>query len=120
MEHTMMFNKKNFLRIRVYRLIAGAMVAVGILSGGAYAIASVTDTVVTLTNNTSLSPTGGVPTTILSLSLPGSSTGSVHYVLSSYGDLVNFSPSDYTRCAIQVNGNLVAAVATLVGDPAMS
>ena len=115
-----MFSQKNFLGFRVGRLIAGTTFAAAILSGGAYAIASAIDTVVTSTANTNLSTTGGVPTTILSLTLPGSSTNSVSYVLSSYGDLVNFGQSDYTRCAIRVNGNLTAAVATLVGDPSTS
>jgi hypothetical protein len=31
--------------------------------------------------------------------------------------LVNFGPSDYTRCNLVVNGTQVAAVSTIVGDP---
>jgi hypothetical protein len=127
MENIMMFSKKNFLRVRLRGLIAvWAITVAAVLGGGAYAIAiatvtaSATDTVVTSTTNTNLSPTGGVPTTILSLTLPGSSTKASSYVLSAYGDLVNFGPSDYTRCAIRVNGSLVAAVAILVGDPSAS
>ena len=42
------------------------------------------------------------------------------YVLSAYGDLVNFTASDYTRCNIVVNRKEVAAVSTLVGDPSVS
>ena len=122
--YMMIFSEKNSLRVLVRRLIVGAMTAAAILGGSTYAIASATasatDTVVTLTSNTNLSPDGGVTTTILSLTLPGSSTLATHYVLSGYGDLVNFAASDYTRCNIVVNGNQVAAVSTIVGDPSAS
>lgn len=77
------------------------------------------DIVASSPSNTNLSTTGGVPTSIITLSLPTSSNGT-HYVLAAQGDLVNFGPSDYTRCSLVVNGTQVAAVSTMVGDPAAS
>jgi hypothetical protein len=105
--------------------ILGVVTVAAILGGSSYAVAasltSVTasrhDTIVSISANHNLSPTGGVNTTILSLTLPGSSTERTDYVLSAYGDLVNFGPSDYTRCGVNVNGTSVAGVSTIVGAP---
>ena len=96
------------------------VVTAALVSGGiAYAAtssarsASKTDTIVTTTTNESLGATRGVPTTIASLNLPPGA-----FVLHASSDLVNFGPSDYTRCQIFVAGTQVAAVSTLVGNPA--
>ena len=100
--------------------IVGIAVTATLLSGGiAYAAtsstptASTTDTIVTTTLNEGLSATGGVPTTIATLNLPPGA-----YVLHASGDVVNFGPSDYTRCQIVVGSTQAATVATLVGNPA--
>ena len=77
--------------------------------------ATATDTVALHGATTSLSTTGGVKTTIMSIFLPQGK-----YVLSAAGDLVNFGPSDYARCAIFVNNVDISAsggTATLVGNP---
>ncbi len=102
--------------------IASIVVTAALLSGGiAYAAtsstptASTTDTIVTTISNKSLSPTGGVGTTIATLNLPPGA-----FVLHASGDLVNFGPSDYTRCGIFVAGTVVASVSTLVGNPSAS
>lgn len=68
-------------------------------------------------SGTNLSTTGGAVTPIVTLNLPASSDGT-HYVLTAQGDLVNFGPSDYTRCNLVVNGTQIADVSTIVGDPA--
>jgi hypothetical protein len=70
----------------------------------------------TLSANKNLSNTGGVLTPILTVQLPASAKGR-QYVLAAQGDLVNFGPSDYTRCQILVNGTQIAAVSTMVGSP---
>lgn len=113
-----------FVRYRRLTLI-GLVLAVGILAASGYVIAvaagsvtaSATDTIVASTASTTLSTTGGVETTILTLTLPGSATISRHYVLTASGDVVNFGPSDYTRCQIFVNSTQIAAVSMIVGDP---
>jgi hypothetical protein len=38
-------------------------------------------------------------------------------VITAQGDLVNFGPSDYTRCQVLVNGTQISSVSTTVGDP---
>jgi hypothetical protein len=102
-------------RIRRLLLATGvAATAVATLAGvraTAAPTANNADTIVTTTGNTSLSGTGGQPTTIIQIDLPPGA-----YVLHASGDLVNMGPSDFTRCFIMVNGTQVAAVATLVGD----
>lgn len=115
--------KPIFVRPRRLTLI-GLVLAAGIVAASGYVIAvaassvtaSATDTIVQSTANTNLSTTGGVETTILTLTLPGSAT-SRDYVLTASGDVVNFGPSDYTRCQIFVNTTQIAAVAMIVGDP---
>jgi hypothetical protein len=75
------------------------------------------DIVASSSSNTNLSPRGGAMTAILEMKLPAS-TRQTHYVLAAQGDLVNFGASDYTRCNLVVNGTQVAAVSTIVGNPA--
>ena len=77
------------------------------------------DTVMTLSANKNLSNTGGVFTSIITVQLPETSNGT-QYVLAAQGNLVNFGPSDYTRCQILVNGTQIAAVSTMVGSPRAS
>jgi hypothetical protein len=75
-----------------------------------------TDTVAShASGGITLSPTGGQKTPIVSMSLPQGS-----YVLSASGDVVNFGPSDFTRCDIMVKGIEVGANSTIVGDPSQS
>lgn len=50
---------------------------------------------------------------MLTLSLPAG-----RWVLSASGDLVDWGPSDYTRCRIQVGGRQIAATSTMVGNGA--
>jgi hypothetical protein len=101
---------------------AAAVAAVTVLiAATAYAAStSVTtsskDTVISLGANTNLSVTGGEKVPLLTLDFPRSSKAT-HYVLAAQGDLVNFGPSDYTRCDLVVNGNEIASVSTIVGDP---
>ena len=77
------------------------------------------DTVMTLSANKNLSSTGGAFTSIITVQLPETSDGT-QYVLAAQGNLVNFGPSDYTRCQILVNGTQIAAVSTMVGSPSAS
>jgi hypothetical protein len=109
-------------RARAAILATAATAITGLVGGGiAYAAtastptASKTDTIVTTASNESLSATGQVKTTIASLNLPPGA-----YVLHASGDLVNFGPSDFTRCGIFVAGTNVAGVSTLVGNPSAS
>jgi hypothetical protein len=109
--------------MRFSRTALAAVTATAALltAGAAYAattgtpVASKNDTIVTTTANDHLSATGGVPTTIIRVSLPPGA-----YVLHASGDLVNFSPSDFTRCQITVAGTQVAAVSALVGNPGLA
>lgn len=101
-------------------IVVGIVVTAAFVSGGAaYAAssstptASKTDTIVATSTNVNLSATGGVETTIATLNLPPGA-----FVLHASGDVVNFGPSDFTRCQIVVASTQVAAVSTLVGDPA--
>jgi hypothetical protein len=102
--------------------VVGIVVTAALVTGGAaYAArsstptASKTDTIVSTSANINLSATGGVETTIATLNLPPGA-----FVLHASGDVVNFGPSDFTRCQIVVASTQVAAVSTLVGDPAAS
>ena len=70
-------------------------------------------------SNTNLSTTGGPMTPVVRVKLPTAPAGT-RFVLTAQGDLVNFGPSDYTRCSLVVNGTQVAAVSTIVGDPSAS
>jgi hypothetical protein len=77
------------------------------------------DIVASSPSNTNLSTVGGTVTPVVTIKLPTSPDGT-HYVVTAQGDLVNFGPSDYTRCNLVVSGTQVAAVSTMVGDPAAS
>ncbi len=77
------------------------------------------DIVASSPSNTNLSTTGGPVTPVVEVKLPVSASGT-HFVLSAQGDLVNFGPSDYTRCSLVVKGTQVATVSTIVGDPSAS
>jgi hypothetical protein len=101
-----------------------AMSVVIALAGTTYAVASTSAPTATtaytdvhLSASMNLSRTGGVMTTLLTVTLPENASRTRSYVLSAYGDLVNFGPSDYTRCHIEVNGAEVRAVSTIVGAP---
>jgi hypothetical protein len=112
------------LRKRHRMWLIGALAILAPIAGTAYATATSvtttsTDTVVSLTSNTNLSPTGGVQTPVLTLTFPRSSSGT-RYVLAAEGDFVNFGPSDYTRCVLVVSGQPVAGIAAMVGDPSMA
>jgi hypothetical protein len=103
-------------------LSGGALVA-AVLGGGAWAwassqvvTASSVDTWVRTHANTNLSPTGAVPTTILTVQLPRSSSAPSRYVLTASGDIVNFGPSDYIRCGITIGGVEPSVPAAMVGD----
>ena len=109
----MRFSRTTAVAIVVTAALASGGVAYAATSGTP--TASKADTIVTTTTNESLSGTGGVPTTIASLNLPPGA-----FVLHASGDLVNFGPSDYTRCQVFVAGTQVAAVSTLVGNPSAS
>lgn len=107
------------MNIRRIRRAAVALAAAGAVVGGAaeaYArtrtvTVSTTDTVIHASATTPLSTTGGVFTTVLTAKLPVG-----NWVLSASGDLVDYGPSDYTRCRITVGGQQVAYVTTIVGD----
>ncbi|MBZ4318320.1 hypothetical protein [Streptomyces huiliensis] len=59
-----------------------------------------------------LSTKGGVPTTVVSESVPAGS-----WVLSGNATLVGWGPSDYTRCALYAGESAVGAASTMVGSP---
>jgi hypothetical protein len=97
-------------------------VAIAAVGGGAAAwaatgsvTASATDTVVTSTSAHSLSVNGGTFTDVLDVSLPAG-----YWVVSADGNLVDWGPSDYTRCHITVGGTQIAAVSTMVGNGSAS
>jgi hypothetical protein len=112
-------NLKNILAR--HRLMAIIAVVVAAFAGGtAYAAshavsAAGTDTVVSSTAGTFLSPNAGTTTPVLTLTLPTSTNGS-HYVITAQGNFVNFGPSDYTRCQVLVNGTQISSVSATVGD----
>jgi hypothetical protein len=101
-----------------------ATAAVVLCAGTAYAAStavttSATDTVVTTSHSVALSPTGNATTPIATLTFPKTSAPT-DYVLTAQGDAVNFGPSDYTRCALVVNGTQIGQVNTIIGAPADS
>jgi hypothetical protein len=101
-------------------LIPVTLTTLLVAGGGAYAAlnavpATATDAVAESSASVVLSPTGGVPVTVTSLSLPAGA-----WVLSSEATLVSWSLSDYTRCQIVVGTTQIASGTTMVGDPAAS
>ena len=96
---------------------AAFAIAAATAGGAAYAAtatpsAAATDTIARATSSAVLPATGGSVVTVLSLHLPAGK-----YVLSGSGDLVNWGPSDYSRCKILVGSTQVTAVSTIVGNP---
>jgi hypothetical protein len=69
------------------------------------------DTVVRSASVKNLSYEAKTRVPILAVALPAGM-----YVLTVHGDLVNFGPSDFTRCQVVVNGAEIASVSTIVGD----
>jgi hypothetical protein len=105
-------------------LVAVGLAAIGALIFAAFASASSlraaassppTDKLAETSSNMNLSTVGGQDTTILSMTLPAGS-----WVISSEDTLVNFGPSDYTRCQIVAAGKQVASGSTMVGDPSQT
>jgi hypothetical protein len=108
--------KFNLCKLPLVAAVLGAVLA---LAGVGYAASSAltitgktTDALAETSSSTNLSTSGGQPVTLTSLSLPAGS-----WVLSSETTLVNFGPSDYTRCQILAGGNQIASGTTMVGDP---
>jgi len=67
----------------------------------------------TTSAKTNLSPNGGVPTTLLTLTIPKGS-----WLMSAKADPVNFGANDYERCGINVGGTIVDMSASNAGaDP---
>jgi hypothetical protein len=109
------------MKTQLFRVVplAGALSIAAIVGGAAYASISTTSATSkgdTLLNHTTgginITPTGSVWTPIASISLPKG-----NYLVGAAGNLVNFGPSDYTRCDITVNGAEIIAVSTMVGNP---
>lgn len=117
-------NITTFLARRRQLTATAAVAAAALIAGTAYAAstsvtASSTDNVVTRSSGTSLSTSGGTLTPVITVQLPAA-TSATHYVFAAQGDLVNFGPSDFTRCILMVAGTQVAGVSTMVGDPTAS
>jgi len=108
-----MFTTTKERRGRLVARAAAVVVVAGLAGGAAYAqsatTVSATDTVLRLAAHTGISSTFKSP--ILSVRLPAGT-----YLLSGYGDIVNFGPSDYTHCQIMVDGVESASVSTIVGN----
>ena len=108
------------MHINTIRLAAlgAAALAVFAGAGAAYAgsqtapLATANDVLITASGSQSLSLTGGVRTTVLTATLPAGK-----WVVSGSGDLVDFGPSDYTRCSLNVGSTQIAGVSTIVGNP---
>ncbi|WP_424886831.1 hypothetical protein [Streptomyces sp. XH2] len=58
-----------------------------------------------------LSITGGVPTTVISETVPAGS-----WVLSSNATLVSWEPSDYTRCTLYAGETAVGGATSMIGN----
>jgi hypothetical protein len=98
--------------------VAAAVAALA-LAGAGYAVSSTgtlpsntTDGFAETSAATPLGMSGGTHVTVASLALPAGA-----WVLSSEASIVNFGPSDYTRCRIVASGVQIASGTTLVGDP---
>jgi hypothetical protein len=113
-----------FIR-RVFAVSAASLAAVVAVSGITYAKPSTNavptdqdvvrppqDVVRQTSAAVSLSPEGGVPTTVIAQSLPAGS-----WVLSSNATLVSWGPSDYTRCGLYAGDTPLGGATTMVGDP---
>lgn len=96
-----------------------AVVLMGLLSGSISAAATKTaateDTLMQLAAIKNLSTTGGATVTILTASVPAGS-----WIISGTASLVNFGPSDYTRCQVVAGSTQVGASTTMVGNPGLA
>jgi hypothetical protein len=96
-----------------------AAFAIGVVASAAANIVTVPstakDAVIHTTAAKSLSTTGGAETTIISVILPAGS-----WVISATVTLVNFGPSDYTRCQIVAGTTQIGAATTMVGNPTLT
>ncbi len=93
---------------------AGAAYAATVNASGAIG-SSTSDIVVSTSGSNTLSQTGGATTTIASVTLPPGS-----WVLTLHASLVNFGPSDYTRCSLYKNSTNIGGATATVGNPAGS
>ncbi len=105
---------------KVRIVTAGMFATLTLVSGVAYAVSGVpssaTDAFAKKTSgNTNMSASGGVHTTVLSLTLPAGS-----WVLHGDETVVNFGASDYARCGIVSGGTSLDTHATMVGQPGIS
>jgi hypothetical protein len=69
------------------------------------------DTVATTHQHTALPSQGGATVSVLHLPLAQG-----RYVVSAAATLVNFDPSDYTRCQVTLDGTEVGSATAMVGD----
>ena len=94
----------------------GALALAGAATGIAYAATSIgsrtSDALIKTTSSTNLSSTGGVYTVIETLTLPPGK-----WVLQADNTMVNFGPSDYTRCVLFSGSTGLNGHASMVGDP---
>lgn len=90
------------------RAIALLGCVIAALASGAYAQ---DDVHVRKNSSTFLTQTPGYNTTVLSVQLPAG-----QWVLSSRASLVNFGPSDYTRCQLVSNDIQVGAATAFIGS----
>lgn len=98
-------------------LIAGVTAAAtvgGIAQAGprTASLGTADDVVRQTSRGVSLSPTGGVQTTVIAQSLPAGA-----WVLSSNVTLVSWGPSDYTRCSLYAGDAQVGGATTMIGNP---
>ena len=93
--------------------MAGAGAAYAATANATGAVGSTTsDVVVSTSASKTLSKTGGATVTIASVTLPKGS-----WVLTLHASLVNFGPSDYTRCSLYQSSTNVGGATATVGDP---
>lgn len=96
----------------------GVLVAAGSIgvwssaqAGAAHRSHRATDIVATTHHSTPLPANSTDKVTVLHLAV-----GPGQYVVSAAADLVNFEPSDYTRCQLTLNGTEIGATSAMVGD----
>ena len=105
-------------------LVVSAVVVAGMAgAGAAYAAtagataagavnSTTSDVVVSTSASKTLSKTGGAAVTIASVTLPQGS-----WVLTLHASLVNFGPSDYTRCSLYTSSTNIGGATATVGNP---
>jgi hypothetical protein len=104
--------KRNILSSAIGLVVVLTASGVAVASSGGQGLVTANDVLQNSAANINMSATGGTPVTIVSEKLAAGS-----WIISGTATVVNFGPSDYTRCDLAKGNSHLVQGSTMVGNP---